>query len=485
MIRHTLIYMVAYALPGLLGFFSFGIYTRVLSPSEYAVYSVGASVSFLIGNVCFGWIRFSVGRFQAELPEFNFLPFALACLLGTTVIVGPLLAFGAVAAEMAPAIVVFGALSMTFGQALFDTTQEMRRARHQSVAFSKASVLRSALSIGLSASAASYFHRGVAVLFGAAAGFFALGVAYVVRNRRSLSGRDIGLGPTRRFLAYGMPLAMSGLVISGNSTLARVMVTSELGTAAAGQYGAALDITGQLMTVIAGSVCSIMGPAAIRAYGLHGKAAAQKELETGLELYLGILMPVVVGLACVAGPFAAVVSGRDFEGLVGRLIPFLAVSRGLNVFAQFYLHLGFQIVEKPMRQVICGGVTLAVNLVMNFVLTKWFGLSGAAVALIIADLCGVLVSFLLLRPVFPMPFPLAKVAPIAAATAAMAIVCRLTMSAFSTSAPPASGLIELLTTVAAGVVVYAAMVVALDIAQVRTMLASRGYRFVLKQQPRV
>ena len=43
MIRHALIYFVAFAMPGLLGFASFSAYTRVLTPTEYAVYSVGAA----------------------------------------------------------------------------------------------------------------------------------------------------------------------------------------------------------------------------------------------------------------------------------------------------------------------------------------------------------------------------------------------------------------------------------------------------------
>ena len=57
MIKHALIYFVAFALPGVLGFFAFGVYTHVLTPSEYGVYSVGVSVAFMIGSVCFGWRR--------------------------------------------------------------------------------------------------------------------------------------------------------------------------------------------------------------------------------------------------------------------------------------------------------------------------------------------------------------------------------------------------------------------------------------------
>lgn len=471
MIRHTFIYFVAFALPGLLGFASFGAYTRVLTPAEYAVYSIGVSVSFLVGNVCFGWVRFSIGRFQAEMPEFNFLPFALACLAGMAIVVGPLAVLGAVLVTGAPALVIVAVLSMTLGQALFDITQEMRRARRQSTAFTKASVARSVLGIGLSVSAATYFREGAAVLFAIAAGFAVVGLNFVISNRRHLVARDILKGPTKRFLTYGMPLAISGLVISGNSTLARVMVANELGSVTAGQYGAALDVTGQLMTVVAGSVCAIMGPAAIRAFAKKGATGARQELAAGFELLLGILLPLIVGMMVVAQPFAAVVSGHEFTSTLGMLLPMLAVSRGLNVFAQYYLHLGFQIVETPMRQVVCGGATLAINLIMNFLLMRHFGLMGAAAALVLADLCGVLVAFLLLRPVFPMPFPVAKALQIAAATAAMGVFCQAVLSLCH-----GGPLATLVLTIASGGGVYGALVVIFDIGGVRTSLWTRGYR---------
>src|SRR4051794_39061760 len=91
MANHALIYLLAFTLPGAFGFFAFSIYTRILSPEEYALYSVGTSLSFLISNVAYGWIRFSVGRYQAASPAANFLPFVLACYLAVTALLIPLI----------------------------------------------------------------------------------------------------------------------------------------------------------------------------------------------------------------------------------------------------------------------------------------------------------------------------------------------------------------------------------------------------------
>ena len=146
MASHALIYLLAFALPGVFGFFSFSIYTRILSPEEYALYSVGASVSFLISNVAYGWIRFSVGRYQADSPATNFLPFVLVCYLAVTALLIPVIGISGTFIQSLSVQAILAVAALAMGQSLFDISQEVRRARHQSVAFAKATIGRSLLS---------------------------------------------------------------------------------------------------------------------------------------------------------------------------------------------------------------------------------------------------------------------------------------------------------------------------------------------------
>lgn len=472
MAKHALIYFVAFALPGLLGFFSFGVYTHLLVPAQYAIYSVGASVAFLVGNVCYGWIRFSIGRYQSEAPEKNFVPFALLCFGVTTTVLGPSVLIVAMMYVDLPPIAIAAVLSMTVAQALFDILQETLRSQRLSFAFTRASITRSLLAFCISIPAAFYFRAGAAILFAIASAFLAVALWLIVVNKRTLHREPLGIGLVGRFLRYGMPLAISGLVFSGNATLARILVGAALGAESAGRFGAALDVTSQLSGMLAGSVCSIMGPSAIAAFRREGVKGARRELTTGVILFLALLIPMTVGLVITAKPFADLVSGPDFEDVIGRLIPLLAVSRGLNVFAQFYLHLGFQIVEKPMRQVICGTVTLAANVILNLLLTRHYGLDGAVWAMVLADLCGVLVSFFLLAPVFPIPMPMRSIVKIVGCAVGMAIAC-VAVQTVAGGTP----LKVLLFTVATGVVTYGMAAFAADIAGVRSRaMISRGYR---------
>ncbi len=463
MANHALIYLLAFAMPGVFGFFAFSIYTRILSPEEYALYSVGTSVSFLIGNVAYGWIRFSVGRYQAESPAANFLPFLLVCYLAVTALLIPVIGVSSSLIQSLPAVAVTAVSALTMAQALFDISQEIRRARGQSIAFAKATIGRSLLSFTFAVAGAFYFFSGAGLVFGIATGFALMAMLFLFKNRTWLFRHTLGPKEVNRFLIYGVPLTLSGLAFAGNSTAARTMVATVLGASDAGQFGAALDVTTQLAGIIAASVSAIVAPMAIRACRDGGAAAARERLGDGVELMLGALAPATAGLVILAQSFGDIVVGPRFEQAAQTLIPLLAISRAIDAFSQYYLHLGFQILERPSLQVVCGGVTLIVNVTLAYILLPTHGVLGAVYSLLIGDLVGLAVSFLLLRTMFPMPLPVPALIRVGLATGLMIAICA--PLAHSLSDRP---LLSLLIVPVVGILVYGAGAYALDIAKVRT-----------------
>jgi O-antigen/teichoic acid export membrane protein len=465
MASHALIYLVAFALPGVFGFFSFSIYTRILSPEEYALYSVGTSVSFLICNVAYGWIRFSVGRYQADSPATNFLPFVLVCYLVVTALLIPIIGVSSALIQSLSMHAILAVSALTMGQALFDICQEIRRARHQSVSFAKATIGRSLLSFSFAVSGAFYFFSGAGLVFGIALGFMVMALVFLFQNRSLLLKHTLAASEIKRFLAYGMPLTLSGLMFSGNATAARAMVAALLGAAAAGQFGAALDVTTQLAGIIAASVSAIVGPIAIRAYREKGAAVARQRLSDGVELFLAALAPATVGVIILAHSFGDIIAGPQFEQAVQVLLPLLAVSRAVDAFSQFYLHLGFQILERPLLQVACGAATLIVNVVLAAALLPVYGIQGAVYGLLVGDIVGCVISFLLLRSIFPMPIPVQAIVRVGLCTSLMAAVCA--PLAFALTAQPVLSLVVVPIT---GILIYGAAAYALDVAKLRTQM---------------
>jgi O-antigen/teichoic acid export membrane protein len=470
MANHALVYFLAFAMPGAFGFFAFSIYTRILSPEEYALYSIGTSVSFLLGNVAYGWIRFSVGRYQAESPAANFLPFLLICYVAVTASLVPIIAASSSLIKSLPGAAVLAVWALTMAQALFDISQEIRRARGQSAAFARATIGRSLLSFSFAVAGAFYFFSGAGLVFGIAIGFAIMAFLFLFKNRASLLRHTLAAHEVKRFLIYGVPLTLSGLAFAGNSTAARTMVATILGAGDAGQFGAALDVTTQLAGIIAASVSAIVAPMAIRACRDGGVMAARARLGDGAELMLAALAPATAGLIILAQSFGDIVVGPRFEQAAQLLIPLLAISRAIDAFSQFYLHLGFQILERPSLQVVCGGATLIVNISLAAVLLPTQGVQGAVYSLLIGDIVGLAVSFSLLRTMFPMPVPIHSLVRVGACTALMIAVCA-PLAHLLEGLP----LLSLLIVPVIGVLIYGAAAYALDIAKIR----SQSIRFRL------
>ena len=66
LLRHTSQYMISSAIVAVLGFLSAAVFTRLLSPGDYGVYTIGLSIANFASAMAFTWVRYSVMRFESE-----------------------------------------------------------------------------------------------------------------------------------------------------------------------------------------------------------------------------------------------------------------------------------------------------------------------------------------------------------------------------------------------------------------------------------
>ena len=67
---------------------------------------------------------------------------------------------------------------------------------------------------------------------------------------------------------------------------------------------------------------------------------------------LALIAPVTVWLAISADVVAGTLLGSEFQTSVGALLPVLALGRMCGAINQYYLHVSFQLAEKPLLQVV-------------------------------------------------------------------------------------------------------------------------------------
>lgn len=462
---YALIYLGANLVPAAIGFFALILYTHLLSPAEYGVYVVGASIAGIVGALFFTWVRLSVSRYQAASPELDLRPEAFVAYLGTMAVIACLtpLALVVVRPDIGFGLLA-GSLFLSLATTTFEISQEFRRARLNPLRFTVVAVVRSVTALALGYFAIEIGGGGIGLLV-------AIGVSFLVSNAIG-SHRDTFrlLRPCStehlmRFVRYGAPFSIGAITIALHNALDRLGVAYLLGHSAAGYYGLAADITRQIIVILGSSVASAMFPIAFRTFAEQGAAATRERLAEGEELLLALVAPAAIWLAISANVFAGTLLGSQFQASVAMLLPVLVIARVCGAFNQFYVQISFQLAERPLLQVAHDGAVLVLNIALLFPLTFAFGLPGTAVAVLSAEGLGMLVGIALSRKAFRLPLNGPGLARVAAATAIMGLVTYAAKTALG-----GNSALTLLGVAASGGIAYAGSAILFDVAGARRLI---------------
>lgn len=468
--RQTGLYMLSSVGGAAVSFAGTALFTRLYSPVDYGVYITANALGGIVSAMLFTWVRLSVLRVEARGDGSDVRLTALTCYAGSAAclaLLAPLLRYAA----GLPWTVSAGACLFAGTIALFELQLEILRARQRVGAYALASAGRAVLMVG-----AGFAIAGVGL------GGFGLSLSIAF----AYAGVSLGLAPAvwsgsvapfdraaaRAMLRFGLPATLSALAMALHAATDRLFVTHLLGVAAGGQYGVAADLTRQIVLVPVTALGSALVPAAIACHAGEGVAAARRQLAASGEMLLGLLLPLVVGLSLVGPQVAALVLGPRFQDAAATLIPVLSFVWLFQAVSQNYVHVGFHVAGRSSGMVAQALVSLAVNFALIVPATLWFGILGAAAAVLAAEAVGAVAGFFLARRHFPLPFAAGGLARVVLATAVMAAAVRCVGFALpaSVAAVPAGALAARVVT---GVVVYGAGVVLLDLAGVGSALGRR------------
>lgn len=467
---YALVYLFAYMVPAAIGFLALILYTHLLSPAEYGIYVVGASVAGIVSALCFYWIRLSVSRYQARSPELDLRAEAIIAYAAATTLVA-CLAPAAILIVRPDIGLAFIAAAVFFSLAnnAFEISQEFKRAQFNPLRFMSTAVIRSLSALALGYAAIELGGGGLGLLLAIGASFL-IGALLSFRRNATKPLRFSSIGYLKQFIYYGLPFSLGALVCTLHNALDRLAVAYLFGQSGAGYYGLAADMARQFIVILASSVASAMFPIAFRSLAESGALATRERLKEGIELLLALLVPVTVWLAISADVVAKTLLGVEFQDSVATLLPLLAVGRMFGALNLYYLQLSFQLAEKPLLQVTHDTLILVLNLVLLFPLTHVFGLPGAAAAVLMAEGLGILIGVGFSRKAFWLPLNGPGLLRVLASTSMMAAVVYITKIANA-----GHGLVTLLSMLGSGGVAYAGSAMLFDVAGIRTSVASFFY----------
>jgi O-antigen/teichoic acid export membrane protein len=469
--RHLLAYLPVYAAQAVVGFGAVIVFTRLLSPEEYGRYMLLLAGAALIGTAVFTWLDAAVARHHARCDARGRLPghtFTAWRIYGTLALIAAVIAGAAIAF-----IPMDGALRTACAFALAHTiirsgvtlALETRRAARQAGRYSAMESFTLTAGFGLGV---VFAHAGLGAA-GPFAGMALAGLVILLIDAPVLlsrAKRDRADGPrAMAYFAYGGPVAFSLIFEHLLSVGDRFLIAGFMGEASVGAYAAGYAVADRSLSIIFLWLGTTTGPLLVAALEHQGRAAAQAVARRTGAL-MGLLgFPAAIGLALVAEPVARWLIGAEIAGEAARIIPFIALSGLMNGIMTFYFHEAYVLGRKPRAMAVVMTGAAALNLGLNIVLIPLLGLTGAALATVIAYGAALAVCIVHGRTVFALPIPVSDWVRSGGAALVMGAVI---LALPSLDSAPA----ELALEISLGAGVYALLALVLDAAGCRTLIAA-------------
>jgi O-antigen/teichoic acid export membrane protein len=457
LVKNSLLQLLGKFVPGLIGFASVGVLTRLLVPEEFGVYGLVTAVIQLLVLGGFSWLGVTAVRLAAGQDDSRIRPAAFAL---QTLIIGAISLAG-LAVYVADPTRDHGyiVLACILGAAVlgyFDLRGSFFIASGDYVSPMAQSVARGVLGPAgaISAALLGFGGVGVSLAYSLAALPAALLAFGKMRVRIAYDWNEM-----RRITAFGLPLAGSIGLFAIPTFGDRIVLNHLGGTAVVGLYAAATIIIQNSLTLAASAIGSAGLPLAVRAYESGVPGAAEGQLGQNLVALLAFMAPAALGLCLLAPSIADVLVGAPYREAVVTLTPYLAVAAVLSGVRGNYADHCFHLTKSPLQLVWTAALMAAVNLVALVALVPIYAHVGAAMAAALTAAVGLMHGILRARRFFRLAVPAPELLKIALGLVAMALAVE--------AVAEYRGVAALLGQVLVGVLAYCATALVLNLMSLR------------------
>lgn len=409
LLRHSLSYLVARGLPGLVNFASIAVYTRLMEPRDYGRYSLTISTTGFLSVVLFEWLRLSLLRFwpmyrENPQPLLSTIRTVFVLLASLVLVVG--LPIAVLWHDQSWRVLVLLGVVLVWCQGWFDLNLELARSNLMPGRYGAMVGLRAVIAL---------VSGVVAVHFGFGAGGPIIGLVIGTGLTTLILGMRhwefgqfrIDRGVLGEIVTYGIPLSATlalGFVIRASD---RFVIARLLGEEAAGLYAASFDFVSQILTMLMMGVGLAFGPLVVRAFEERQGEAVQDVVRRNARLLLVVSMPVIVVFVVLGTEIGAFFLGSAFSEAGDLVIPLAAVGTFLAGLRLYHFDYAFRLGRWTIGQFWLSVPSAILNLVLNVILVPAMGIVGAAVSSVVAYTVALFLTVVFGRRVVKFSFPLA------------------------------------------------------------------------------
>ncbi len=445
---------------------------KFLGPEEYGRFALAYATAIFVQTGFFDWIRLGATRFYSERIRYEepalraTLDFGFAIITAGLAVGICLLLFTGIRFTLSYGLIAL-ALSVAVANGLFDYHTALVRACFDDRLFARLALVKNGVAFTLMGGGAFLFGSAKMTLIGT---IISLGGS-VVTARAAL--RDPASKPylarlpiARSLMAYSLPIVGANLLYLAIPLANRSILAILDGFSETGQFSLAYDFGTKAVQAIGSALDIVLFQIAVATHELHGSVQARHQIARNMTIVIAMVLPACTGLWLTLPSIEELVVPEAFRGPFDVLLPLMMTGLFCMAMIQFAINPIFLIQKKTLPLIAAALVACAADPILLLVLHQDDGASSLAIAQTGAMLAAliVLIGFASLTwQQWPRPRDLA----VAVFANALMGVIVLPMR----SQEP--GLATLFEQIATGVIIYAVVVLGLDVAGLRGIVLAR------------
>lgn len=384
-------YLPSQAIPAIAGFLVLPVLARELAPTALGVLAIAQTLVTLGWTIVGTWLAATIIR---ELPSYaDGRRAAFAATLARGLVVSGL-ALAAFGVALAAGAIVSSAIAQnlllivaaTAGLFVQNIAVSLFAAQLRPRAYAAVEVSARVGGIGVGVALVFTGHGVAGYLAGLAASSIVIGiVGLAFAWPRQEQPQDIPVqddpDALRRWLAYGVPASLGGIVLWGLSFVDRYLLAVLENAAAVGVYTVGNVLGDRIVMVPMFAFTAAATPLLVTAFEADGRASVERLMSSYTRVILLVGFPCVAYIAAVGGDLVTLITGYRYAEYepAATVAPIVAVGSIFTALAGL-AHTGLAVARRTIFLVLAASIGLAANVLANLALIPPYGIVGAAVA---------------------------------------------------------------------------------------------------------